>query len=152
MSKTCRGAECARASRRGGSCMNEQKVQRVHKVQDEVGGARAGGWDEGGAEGFGGVVVGCAWERKVGMKEVQWDLGRRCGCKMCMGAEGGDEGGAMGPRLGRRCGCRMCMGAEGGDEGGAEVQWGLGRRSGCRMCRGAEVGDEGGARGAVGPR
>ncbi len=46
----------------------------------------------------------CAWERKVGMKEVQealQDHGRSSGCRMCMGAEGGDEGGARdtaGPR------------------------------------------------------
>ncbi len=31
-----------------------------------------------------------------GGAEVQWDLGRRCGCRMCMGAEGEDEGGARG--------------------------------------------------------
>jgi hypothetical protein len=30
------------------------------------------------------------------VQEVQWGLGRRCGCRMCMGAEGGDEGGARG--------------------------------------------------------
>jgi hypothetical protein len=51
--------------------------------------------DEGGAVGVrsaagasaGGVVAGCAWERKVGMKEVQrcsGTSGRRRGCSMCM--------------------------------------------------------------------
>ncbi len=36
---------------------------------------------------IGGVVAGCVWEQqKVGMRgaEVQFDLGRRCGCWMCM--------------------------------------------------------------------
>jgi hypothetical protein len=39
--------------------------------------------------------------------------------------------------LSRRSGCRMCMGAEGGYEGGAEVQWDYGRRCCCSVCMGA---------------
>jgi hypothetical protein len=87
----------------------------------------AEGGDEGDARGIGtsvgGVVAGCAWKRKVRMKEVQealQDHGRRsgAGCAWERKVRMKEVQEAL-QDLGRKCGCRMCMGAEGGDEGGA---------------------------------